>query len=189
VTASDVAGARAATASRTALWTVEELEAALPRLLPAQAGWKATASHNAPVASRAFALNGVTTWSTGARQEAGMWFQVELPEVVSLVEIQFESPGGSRVPPPAASPGTAAARPAPSFPVMVPAFPRAYKVEVSLDGATWTGIAEGKGLAMTTVIAFPAARAKFVRMTQTALASDAPAWTIQRLRLYQPPES
>ena len=48
-------------------------------------------------------------------------------------------------------------------------------------------LTEGKGAAMTTVITFPVVRARFVRITQTASDPDAPAWSIQRLRLYQPP--
>ena len=43
----DVARVRAATASRKAMWTYPELEVTLPRLLPADPTWKATASHNA----------------------------------------------------------------------------------------------------------------------------------------------
>jgi hypothetical protein len=39
-------------------------------------GWKATASHNADAAPRALSL---TSWNTGVPQQAGMWFQVELP--------------------------------------------------------------------------------------------------------------
>jgi len=39
------------------------------------------------------------------------------------------------------------------------------------------------------VIPFKPARAKFIKITQTAAAENAPAWSIQRLRLYQPPKA
>ena len=63
-----------------------------------------------------------------------MWFQIELPEAVSLTEIQFESPGGFRAPPPQPPPAAAttgarataapAAPAAPVFPAVIAAFPR-----------------------------------------------------------------
>ena len=54
-------------------------------------------------------------------------------------------------------------------------YPRGYKVEVSMDGQSWTTVAEGPGPAarpagQTTVIAFAPVRAKFVSITQTAAA-------------------
>jgi mono/diheme cytochrome c family protein/glucose/arabinose dehydrogenase len=164
----DVARARKQTAGRNALWTVAELERTLPRPLIPDATWRATASHNAAGAPGAFDF---TRWSTGAPQRPGMWFQVELPEPVMLTEILFDSPltgGGRGGPPPA------------------PTSPRAYRVDVSLDGATWIApVAEGQGTGRSTTMVFPPVRARFVRITQTAEATDAPAWTMERLRLYQ----
>ena len=46
VTAADVARVRQATLARKKPWTVEELTASLPVLLPAQPTWKVSASHN-----------------------------------------------------------------------------------------------------------------------------------------------
>src|SRR6185436_4884885 len=164
-----------------------------------------------------------TTWNTGAPQQPGMWFQVELPEAVRLAEIQFESPGGRGAggrgrggaatqpggPTPATA-GAAAAAPAaagnaarggqaqPAGEAPAPqafeqppaAYPRGHKVEVSMDGQTWTTIAEGPGLTargtgMTTVIRFDPVQAKFVKITQTATAEPPTNWSIQRLRLYE----
>ena len=89
VSPADVARVRAATASRKAIWTQPELEGSLPLLLQAQPTWKLTASHNA-----AAATGGLTTfgWNSGEPQKAGMWFQVELPEAVSVAEVQFDRP-------------------------------------------------------------------------------------------------
>jgi len=62
--------------------------------------------------------------------------------------------------------------------------PRGFKVEVSMDGKAWSGVADGSGTTGTTVITFPASQAKFVRISLTASAADAPAWSIQSLRIY-----
>ena len=170
VTPADVARVRAATAGRKTPWTLEELEASLPRALVPDATWKITASHNA-----ADAAQGVNflAWTTRAPQQPGMWFQVELPAPLSLTEIQFTSlpQGGGRGNPPA-----------------VGTYPRGYDVQVSADGKTWSApVAKGDGTGGTTVIAFAPVRARFVRLTQTATVENAPAWSVQALRLFEAP--
>jgi hypothetical protein len=195
VTPADVARARAETAGRTTQWTADELRSTLPKLL-VNDGWKATASHNAGAASRAFSL---TSWNTGVPQEAGMWFQVELLKPVSLTEIQFDSTagtlqlvGGMVVNPaaPARAGGARGARgaAAPAGPPPPPppvGYPRFYKVDVSLDGTSWQTVTQGRGAGANTVIVFPPAQAKFVRITQIATDENAPAWSIQALKLYE----
>ena len=65
-------------------------------------------------------------------------------------------------------------------------YPRGYTVQVSTDGATWSKpVAEGKGEGPRTVISFAPVRAKFVRLTQSGSAADAPAWSIRNLRIYE----
>jgi hypothetical protein len=82
--------------------------------------------------------------------------------------------------------GAAAAVPAGPPPPPPPVgYPRAYKVEVSLDGSTWQTAAQGTGTGAHTAIVFSPAQAKFVRITQTASAENAPAWSIQGLKLYE----
>jgi hypothetical protein len=39
------------------------------------------------------------------------------------------------------------------------------------------------------VIPFKAVDAKLIKITQTATVADAPPWSIQRLRLFQPPKA
>jgi putative membrane-bound dehydrogenase-like protein len=221
ISPADVERARAAAANRNKPWTVSELEASLPVLLASQPTWKATASQNPDAAANALATG---TWSTGAPQQAGMWFQVELPAAASITEIQFDAaatPAGGRggrgaAPGPPVTVGTpaapagAAAAPAPAqgpgggppagaraagpgqfggrggF-TMVSGFPRAYTVQVSSDGSSWSApVAQGQGVGTTTVITFAPVSAKFVRITQTATPDDAPAWSIQKFRVYQP---
>ena len=219
VSPADVARVRAA--NRKIAWRVEELEAMLPTLVAAQPTWAATASQNPQMAPAALMAG---TWSTGVPQQAGMWFQLELPAPMSITEIQFDSPGagagrgrggrGGPGTPPVPAPGTPAATGEPSagagdsgaggrvagapprgfggrsaIVLPPPGFPRGYTVEVSTDGSTWTQVAEGQGDGGTTVITFKPVDAKFIKITQTASVENAPVWSIQRLRLYQPPKA
>jgi hypothetical protein len=189
VTASDVARVRAATATRKGkVWTTTELEATLPRLVMVE-GWKLTASHNPAIASQALGIN---PWTSGHAQQPGMWFQVELPQALTLSEVQFTStalavdttPAVSGAPTRTGIPGGRGAPGAPAPPPL--GFPREYQVQVSMDGSTWgTPVARGKGAGTLTDIPFAGVRAKFLRITQTGTAENAP-WAIQRLRLYEP---
>jgi mono/diheme cytochrome c family protein len=187
VTAADVARVRSETKDRKAPWTQPELEASVAMPLVVQGTWKVSASHNTETASGGLNFQG---WSTGVSQRAGMWYQLELPEPALLTEVQFNStmqaarrnvvPGGRGDVPGAGQPT------APP----VATFPRGYKLEVSMDGHTWSPpVAEGQGSGSTTVIVFRPVRAKSVRITQTASVENAPAWTIQRLRLYLAPRA
>ena len=94
------------------------------------ASWKVTASHDSRPAPQANAEGGYNFignaagalsflgWTTGVPQQAGMWFQIELPAPLVLTEIQFTSStiGGRGGAPPAWT------------------FPRGYQVQVSADG-------------------------------------------------------
>jgi mono/diheme cytochrome c family protein/glucose/arabinose dehydrogenase len=199
VTAADVKGVRAATMARKAPWSVAELEASVPRLLvPDATTWKATASHNAGAAVSAFSLR---PWTSIVPQERGMWFQVELPQPATITEIQFVSTGGggrggggggggrgaagrgAAAPPEGGTP--AAAQTAPAPPAPSPGYPRGYKIETSMNGTTWFPVAEGAGQGATTIVSFKPVQARFVRLTQTALADNAPPLSIQQLRLFE----
>lgn len=167
VTEADVARTRKATAGRDRMWTVEELGRAVPQPRIPDATWRATASHGAAAASGAFDFSG---WSSGAPQQAGMWFRIELPEPLMLTEVQFDSQ---------VIPGRQGAAPAPTA-------PRRYRLEVSSDAQAWSPpIAEGHGGGRTTTIAFAPVRARFVRITQTAEGEGATPWTMERLRVYE----
>jgi mono/diheme cytochrome c family protein len=155
-------------------WTYAELAASVPQLMYAQSGWRASASQNSERAVRAF---GTAGWSSGTPQQPGMWYQFELPEPVTLAELNFFSGG----PPPRPTPPGAAASLPPEG-----TFPRGYRVQVSMDGITWSApVAEGRGAGPSMAIAFKPVLARFVRITQTAEAENAPVWTIQRLQLYE----
>lgn len=122
-----------------------------------------------------------------------MWFQIEMPEAAMISEIAFQSGGAGRGGGGGGLRGRGAAPGAPGAPAGPPAnpaatigFPRGYTVQVSMDGTSWgSPVAQGQGSGSPTVITFAPVRAKFVRITQTATAPDVPAWSIQRLRVYQ----
>jgi hypothetical protein len=174
----------AVTADRKASWTVSELDASLPRQLVPAPTWKATASHEGHPSPQANAEGGYNYlgnaagaltflgWTTGVPQQPGMWFQLELPDPVTLTEIRFASS--------AVSGGQAGGQ--------VWTFPRAYKVQVSLDGNSWSApVAEGEGVPGITQITLAPVSARFLRITQTATAADAPPWSMRLLRLYEAP--
>jgi hypothetical protein len=156
VTPADVARVRTETKGKDTPWEVEALNASLPTPLVKE-GWKASASVNSEVASRALSLQ---SWNSGGPQQPGMWFQVELPKAVNLSEVQFEStagayaiergrilnsdapPGGARGARGAGQAAGAPAAPPPPPPNL--GYPRGYKVEISTNGTTWTTVAEGK---------------------------------------------
>jgi mono/diheme cytochrome c family protein len=168
VTPEQVAAVRARTAARTTAWTYPELAAVVPQLMQQQSTWKATASHEPDRAVRGF---GTAGWSTVVPQQPGMWFQFELPEPTTLAEMRFLSAPGF-------TPQGQPPRPA--------TYPRGYKVQLSMDGTTWSEpVAEGQGTGPSTVITFTPARTRFVRITQTATTENAPPWAIQQLQLYE----
>jgi mono/diheme cytochrome c family protein/glucose/arabinose dehydrogenase len=195
VTAADVARVRAATADRKTLWKVDELLASLPAPLEVQPTWKATASHNPETAAGAFNF---ASWTTGAPQQAGMWFQIELPQPARITELQFSSGGGGfgggrgrggRGAPPAepAQPGAAASPPSPALITPSPgAFgmhPRSFKVEASINGTDWTMVTEARGTSGATVVTFAPIEARFLKISLTNPDPVAPAWAMQRLRI------
>jgi len=176
VTAAEVARVRAVSTTRRTPWTQPELEATLPQLLDPQPSWKVTASHNSAMAANALSMR---TWSSGEPQAEGMWYEIELPEAALVTEIHFDVPvgrgggGGGR--------GVAPGTPGPPVP-----FPRAYKVETSMDGRRWgKAVAEGTGAPGRNTAVFAPVRAKFIRLTQTEKLPDLPAWTMANVRLFQ----
>ncbi|MCC7042232.1 MAG: discoidin domain-containing protein [Acidobacteria bacterium] len=194
ITADEVARVRAATANRSSMWTAAELAAAVPTLVAAQPEWTVTAGHNTETAARGVAPAAAgggfgqgQAWTSGVPQTAGMFLQIAMDAPVQLTEVQIDTPvpgfgrggrGGGR--------GGAPGAPAPAPPA--PGFARGYQLQVSMDGSRWTTVAAGEGSAGTTVVQLKQpTRARFVRINQTATTPDAPAWSIQRVRLYQVP--
>ena len=188
-----------------------EAPAALPKALTNQAEWKLSASHNSEAAMNATGTTPGARWDTGAAQQAGMWFQIELPQAARVTEVQIDTavpfsfggrgrgagagrgaPAAGAAPgrgaaPAGAAPGRAAGPPAGGRggPPVAVAGPVAYTLQVSMDGTQWgSPVAQGSGAAPTTVIAFAPVQAKFVRITQTGAAAGNEQWAIAQLRVY-----
>ncbi len=110
-------------------------------------------------------------WTTGMAQEAGMWWQLELPAAENVAEIHFYSPNGAggavevaRGPWRGRQRGARAPPPAPQTTA-----PRGYRVQLSMDGATWSApVAEGAADGNMTAISWTPTQARFIDITQTA---------------------
>ncbi len=148
VTEGDVARIRAAYKGRTQPWTEQELRATLPESLKNKKDWKLTASNKPDGCDAAVDAKADTRWDTGAYQTPGQWFQIELPAETNVAGLRLDcAKSGSD-------------------------YPRGYKVEASTDGAKWTQVATGNGSGAITEIVFPATKAKFLKITQTATAKS-----------------
>src|SRR5690606_9764215 len=114
-------------------------------------------------------------WTTaGADDQAGAWFQVELPSAVNLAEVEFNTPGMGR--------GGRGGAPAGG-----PVQPRRYQVQLSMDGQTWSQpVAQGE-ISLLVAAAFPAQQARFVRVTQTTAGTVAGPLQVTNVRLFAAP--
>ena len=156
ITVEDAARVRAAYKDRTQPWTEKELRAMLPEPLKNQKDWKLTASNKPDGCNAVVDGKAETRWDTAVSQTPGQWFQIELPAETSIAGLRLDcAKSGSD-------------------------YPRGYKVELSADGTKWTPVANGKGTSPITEIVFPAAKAKFVKITQTG-AVNGKFWSIHEL--------
>ncbi len=204
VTPQQVAALRKATMRKTP-WTLPELEPTVPALLTGTAAWKVTASANSDAAVNAVTPN-AGRWDTGAPQAPGQWFQIELPSVQSVAELQFDAQApfafgggargaggaqgaqgarGAQGAQGAAGAGAAGGRGRGNFGPA--AAPVGYTVQLSTDGSTWTTVAQGAGQP-TTIAWFAPTPARFVKITQTGSALNTEAWSIAALRVYALPQ-
>jgi mono/diheme cytochrome c family protein len=179
VTPAQVAAVRAAN-TRKEPWTIEELSATTPLPLTNQTEWKASASHNTEAAANGINGTGTTRWESQAAQEPGMWFQIELPRTVSVAEVMVDTIAGGR-----GNMGFGFFGRGRGGATVPAAALVAYRVQVSIDGTTWSdAVAEGQGATPTTTMTLAKpAQAKFVRITQTATPPKPIGWAIQRVRV------
>ena len=114
-------------------------------------------------------------WTTGEKQKKGMWFQVELPAPTTLTEVHFTSPPIRR--------GWRSDAPPP-----IQTFPRAYQIQLSMDGQTWDQpVSEGLCNEPENRIAFYPAKAKFLRITQMGSVEheeEVAPWKMKELKVF-----
>ncbi|MGJ8655195.1 MAG: DUF7133 domain-containing protein [Akkermansiaceae bacterium] len=158
VTKQDVARVRADTRSRKEPWTIKELQTEVPQPLD-KSKWKVTASHNEKEAKLAIDDNDKTRYSTGKRQEEGMWFQIEFPSTVNLASVKFDTKRS------------------------VNDYPDSYKAEISTDGRRWTEVQKTtRGEHAITTIAFPPTKARYFRVTTKS--KKKLHWSIHEIEAY-----
>jgi hypothetical protein len=121
--------------------------------------WKLTASHNPESLANAVDGTASTRYDTRKIQTPGMWVQIELPTETALTGVRLDATGSNND------------------------YPRGYTLELSADGQNWgQPVAKAEGKSALTEIKFPAAKAKFLRITQTG-SSPGNFWSIHELDL------
>ena len=167
ITPADVAKARADSADRKSSWTVAGSKRR-SRALVADASWKASASRNAAAAGGGLNFSG---WSSDAPQPPA-WYSARAARGVALVEIQFESPAR----------GAAEAARHPPIPT-----PAATRCRSRLTGSGGAPRSPGAAAALTDGDRLRAGACKFIRVSLTETAADAPAWSMRNIRLFEAP--
>lgn len=102
-----------------------------------------------------------TRWSTGQKQAAGQWIQMDLGANESFNQIILDSTKSADD------------------------YAREYEVYVSIDGQSWANpVAAGKGKGAVTNIVFPLQTARYIKIVQTGEADK--WWSISGLRVLAP---
>lgn len=114
--------------------------------------WTAQASHNPEEVVLAFDGNADTFWDSKAAQEPGMWFLVDLGQVLVLDRVRVASPGRG--------------------------FPVGYKVKLSEEGQDWHLVAESPKNWSSIDAAFAPCKARFLRLEQTGTPGWPASWMI-----------
>jgi glucosylceramidase len=127
------------------------------RLLDAD-GTSATATVDGADAGKAIDDDATTRWTTQAAQAPGQALEVDLGRTRTVRRVVVDT---------GADTGD---------------FPRGYELATSDDGEHWRTAATGAGAGQLTAIDTGAARARYVRVTQTATAPQ--WWSVADLRIY-----
>ncbi|HSJ54775.1 MAG TPA: discoidin domain-containing protein, partial [Anaerolineae bacterium] len=117
--------------------------------------WTAQASHNTEGAFLAFDGNVQTAWTSTADQQPGMWFQVDLGQLLVLDRVRVASPGRG--------------------------FPVGYRVRLSADGQDWHLVAEKDQNWADVDVAFAPFQARYLRLEQTGQPTWPAAWVITEI--------
>lgn len=160
VEAVDVKRIRSSTLDREGPWTLTELGLFDPPELLNRKSWKLTASHGGDKIGNAVDDKDDSRWDTGATQKAGMWFEVELPELTRVMSMTLDTRGSSMD------------------------YPRGFSVRVSTDGKTYGDpVATGQGVQPVTEIELSTFDPiKKIRIDQTG-SSDSKFWSIHEMAI------
>lgn len=173
-----VAEVRLNSQSRNKPYEFSEILTSVPQVLVPTDLWKITASHSVPSRiggtdspSSAFNFEG---WTTGEKQQKGMWFQVEFPEATTITEIHFHSPPKrrgnyrDRIPP-------------------YQTYPRNYEVQTSSDMINWNTVDSGKCETANTILSFNPVQTKFMRivLAQDIKEDGEIPWSMRRMKIFE----
>jgi hypothetical protein len=117
--------------------------------------WSAQASHGLDQVGLSFDGNPDTFWDSGAQQEPGMWFQVDLGQVLVLDRVRVSSPGRG--------------------------FPAGYRLTLSADGQDWHLVAEQPQNWTSVDVAFAPCEARYLRLEQTGQPDWPATWMISEI--------
>jgi len=117
--------------------------------------WEAQASHNHGEVDQAFDGNADTFWDSKSGQAPGMWFQVDLGQILDLDRVRVYSPGRG--------------------------FPVGYKVKLSADGQNWQLVAENAKNWTNVDVAFAPCHARYLRLEQTGKPEWPATWMISEI--------
>ncbi len=114
--------------------------------------WAAQASHNAADAAMAFDGNPQTIWDSKTDQAPGMWFEVDLGQVLVLERVRIASPGRG--------------------------FPVGYQIKLSTDGQDYRLVAlQAQNWANVEAV-FAPCQARYLRIEQTGQPDWPTTWMI-----------
>lgn len=137
--------------------SIEQVYELFPNVLTNRDQWKVTASHNEKDLPKLIDGNRGSRYTTRARQEKGMWVQIEFPEETEVQGVLMESLGSDSD------------------------FPPKYRVQVSDDGESWNRtVASPEGSAWSEVV-FPVVKTRFLRLY--LLTPKGGFWSIHELEV------
>jgi hypothetical protein len=120
------------------------------RALSAQ--WRAQASHNSEDAAMAFDGTPDTMWDSKAEQRPGMWFQVDLGQLLVLDRVRVYSPARG--------------------------VPAGYRLQLSADGQDWHLVADNPQNFTDIDVAFAPCSARYLRLELTVSSEQPATWMI-----------
>jgi hypothetical protein len=126
-----------------------------------RSGWtaSASASDTAEWPSRAIDGDLTTRWTTGHSMTNGDWFQVDMGSTQSFSKLVLDNTNSNND------------------------YARQFQVFVSNDGSSWgSAIASGSGSSNVTTITFSTQSARYIRVVETANASN--WWSIDEFNVY-----
>ncbi|MDB5240626.1 MAG: sorbosone dehydrogenase [Spirosoma sp.] len=187
VSAQQVATVRKKTAGQQGSYQYVQLAKLTPYEVQPQS-LTVTASHTASTRiggnvspATAFTYEG---WSTGGRQEKGMWYEIEFPKEVNVAELHFTASQTIKK----------GWKPQPGQPMgsmvipFIHTYPRNFIIEASSDGKSWREVLpQTKGVEGDNVISLNGSKAKFLRMRlleSLADDSDEIPWSMRQLKVF-----